>query len=226
MTDEAGCTRRWLINASGAAILSGAMPVANSIAQTAGAPVSRAGRGEDAISPAAIYVETLLEQDQTLNPRARERLTIVQQAIAAVVQTVARLREFSRPRESQAARERVDLNDVVQQSVALTRARWQNMPHGKGIEVRTELDLAGALHPIMGSASEIRDAVVNLMTGQARVAYDPARVAVHDLVSAVEALCQHRTFFSSKMVASRTCCVVRRSRMLAARPATRARTAR
>ena len=53
----------------------------------------------NAISPAAMYVEALLEQDQTLNARARERLSIVQQAIAAVVQTVARLREFCRPRE-------------------------------------------------------------------------------------------------------------------------------
>ena len=53
----------------------------------------------NAISPAAMYVEAMLEQDQTLNARARERLSIVQQAIAAVVQTVARLREFCRPRE-------------------------------------------------------------------------------------------------------------------------------
>ena len=90
----------------------------------------------NAISPAAMYIEALLEQDQTLNPRARERLSIVQQAIAAVVQTVARLREFCRPRESQATREAVDLNDVVQQSVALTRARWQTMAQGKGIPFR------------------------------------------------------------------------------------------
>ena len=118
----------------------------------------------NAISPAAhVHRESLLEQDKTLNPRARERLSIVQQAIAAVVQTVARLREFCRPRESQSAREAVDLNDVVQQSVALTRARWQTMAQGKGISIQTELDLADGLPAIMGSESEIRDAVVNLI---------------------------------------------------------------
>jgi len=117
----------------------------------------------NAISPAAMYVETLLEQDKTLNPRTRERLGIVQQAIAAVVQTVARLREFCRPRESQSAREAVDLNHVVQQSVALTRARWQTMPQGKGIAIRTDVELAEGLPTIMGSESEIRDAVVNLI---------------------------------------------------------------
>ena len=117
----------------------------------------------NAISPAALYLESLLEQDQTLNPRARERLSIVQQAIAAVVQTVARLREFSRPRESQAVREAVDLNELIRQSVELTRARWQTIPQGKGIEIRTVLDLAEELPTIMGSESEIRDAVVNLI---------------------------------------------------------------
>ena len=113
--------------------------------------------------PPRIYIEALLEQDKTLNPRARERLSIVQQAIAAVVQTVARLREFCRPRESQSVREIVDLNDVVQQSVALTRARWQTMALGKGIAIQTEMNLAKDCLRSTGSESEIRDAIVNLI---------------------------------------------------------------
>ena len=117
----------------------------------------------NAISPAAMYIEALLEQDQTLNQRARERLSVVQQAIAAVVQTVARLREFCRPRETQTLREAVDLNEMVRQSVALTRARWQSMALEKGISIQTELDLAQGLPAISGSASEIRDAIVNLI---------------------------------------------------------------
>ena len=117
----------------------------------------------NAISPAAMFVELLLEQETSLNPRARERLSIVQQAIAAVVQTVARLREFCRPREPQSAPRPVNLNEVVRQSVELTRARWQTMAQGKGIPIETELDLAAALPTIMGSESEIRDAVINLI---------------------------------------------------------------
>ena len=79
------------------------------------------------------------------------------------MQTVARLREFCRPREAQSVREAVDLNDVVQQSVALTRARWHTMALGKGISIQTELDLANSLPAILGSESEIRDAIVNLI---------------------------------------------------------------
>ena len=117
----------------------------------------------NAITPAALYIESLLEQDNTLNPRARERLSLVQQAIAAVVQTVTRLREFCRPREAQSVHEAVDLNDVVQQSVALTRARWHTMALGKGISIQTELNLANGLPATLGSESEIRDAIVNLI---------------------------------------------------------------
>jgi len=117
----------------------------------------------NAISPAAMYVEALLEQDKTLNPKARERLSIVQQAIAAVVQTVTRLREFCRPREMQAVREVVNVNELVEQSVALTRARWQTMSMSKGITIQTQLELEEGLPSLTGSASEIRDAIVNLI---------------------------------------------------------------
>ena len=117
----------------------------------------------NAISPAAMYVEALLEQDNTLSPRSRERLSVVQQAIAAVVQTVTRLREFCRPRETQTAREAVNVNELVDQSVVLTRARWQTMSMGKGISIQTRVELADGLPALLGSASEIRDAIVNLI---------------------------------------------------------------
>ena len=168
----------------------------------------------NAISPAAMYVESLLEQDKTLSSRARERLTIVQQAIAAVVQTVARLREFCRPRESQAVREAVDLNDVVQQSVALTRARWQTMAQGKGIAIRTELDLAADLPSVLGIVSEIRDAVVNLIfnavdampkggtiTLQTRALGNGASIEVRDTGTGMDEQTRRRClepFFSTK----------------------------
>jgi signal transduction histidine kinase/ActR/RegA family two-component response regulator len=168
----------------------------------------------NALSPAAMYVDALLDQDKTLNPRARERLSIVQQAIAAVAQTVARLRDFCRPRESQAPREAVDLNEVVQESVALTRARWQTMALGKSISIRTDLDLADGLPTITGSSSEIRDAVVNLIfnavdampeggtiTLQTRAKGNGASIEVRDTGTGMDEQTRRRClepFFSTK----------------------------
>ena len=87
MSDEADHTRRWLINASGAAILSGAMPMARSVAQTA-APVARAGRGDDAVSPAAItlgdYVANTLDRELPSEVVARTKLHVLD-TLAAIV---------------------------------------------------------------------------------------------------------------------------------------------
>src|SRR5262245_48516567 len=75
MNEEADPTRRWLINASGAAILSSAMPVAQSAAQTVPAPRAGGRRDDDAISPATIrlvdYVANTLDRDLPAEVAAR-----------------------------------------------------------------------------------------------------------------------------------------------------------
>jgi signal transduction histidine kinase len=48
----------------------------------------------NALSPATLYTESLLERDSDLTPAARDSLTIVQHAIEGVAHTVARMKEF------------------------------------------------------------------------------------------------------------------------------------
>src|SRR5262249_8863694 len=81
----------------------------------------------NAISPVALYVESLLESDQTLSPRARQYLSTISRAIDDVASTVARMREFYRAREPQLTLTPVDLNPLVGQVIDLTRARWSDM---------------------------------------------------------------------------------------------------
>src|SRR5581483_10079161 len=50
----------------------------------------------NAISPVALYTETLLEKEPNLSPRARDYLGTIQQAIDDVAGTVSRMREFYR----------------------------------------------------------------------------------------------------------------------------------
>lgn len=117
----------------------------------------------NAISPVALYTEALLEREPNLSARARSYLATIQRAIEDVAQTVARMREFYRPRESQLLLTRVDLNKLAEQVIDLTSARWSNLPQERGhvIEVRTEL--AAGLPDVMGMESEIRDALTNLI---------------------------------------------------------------
>jgi PAS domain S-box-containing protein len=117
----------------------------------------------NALSPAAIYAQTLLEREKSLSPQAREQLVIIQRAIEDVAQTVARMREFYRMREPQLRHGPVDTNQLMHQVIDLTRARWSDIPQELGIVIQLTTDLEEGLPPIIGADSEIRDAITNLI---------------------------------------------------------------
>jgi PAS domain S-box-containing protein len=116
----------------------------------------------NALSPASLYVQSLLEREANLSHNARNSLQVVQRAIEDVAETVARMREFYRPRERMTM-SAVNLNKCLQQVIELTRVRWSGMPqqHGAVIDMRTEL--AASLPDIAGAEAEIRDALTNLV---------------------------------------------------------------
>jgi CheY-like chemotaxis protein len=117
----------------------------------------------NALSPASLYVETLLESGTDLSDPARSRLQTVQRAIEDVAETVGRMREFYRGREPQRTQTPVAMNLVVQQVVELTRARWRDMPQEQGVVVRTVVELSPNLSVILGSENELREALTNLV---------------------------------------------------------------
>jgi signal transduction histidine kinase/ActR/RegA family two-component response regulator/HAMP domain-containing protein len=117
----------------------------------------------NAISPIALYTESLLEREPGLSDRARNYLTTIQRAIEDVAETVARMREFYRQREPELTLSRVDLNRLVGQVIELTRARWSDVPLQQGIVIRLQTEQAPDLPVIMGSEVEIRDALTNLV---------------------------------------------------------------
>jgi signal transduction histidine kinase/response regulator RpfG family c-di-GMP phosphodiesterase len=117
----------------------------------------------NALTPASLYTETLLEDDKTLSPNSRELLGVVHRAIGDVSHTVARMREFYRQHDAQMNLSPITLNDLIIQVVDLTRARWHDMPMQRGIVVGVKLELAADLPPIQGVESEIREALINLL---------------------------------------------------------------
>ncbi|HSV50926.1 MAG TPA: ATP-binding protein [Burkholderiaceae bacterium] len=117
----------------------------------------------NAISPVGLYAQSLLEREPNLSPRAREYLENIERAIADVASTVGRLREFYRQREPQMQLTAVRLDQLVQQVIELTRARWSDMPQQRGQVIELVLDLAPDLPRARGVESEIRDALTNLV---------------------------------------------------------------
>jgi PAS domain S-box-containing protein len=117
----------------------------------------------NAISPIALYTESLLEREPNLSERARDYLRIIQRAIEDVAQTVAKMREFYRRRDQVADLQPIELNPLVEQVLQSTRARWSDIPQERGIVIEARSDLDVSLPQVMGSESDIRDAITNLV---------------------------------------------------------------
>jgi signal transduction histidine kinase/CheY-like chemotaxis protein len=117
----------------------------------------------NAISPVSLYTEALLENEPGLSEHGRESLHIIQRAIGDVGQTVARMREFYRQQDRQEQLGAVDLNVLVEQVLALTSARWSDVPQERGIVIDVRTALEAELPKVRGTQSDIRDALTNLV---------------------------------------------------------------
>ena len=117
----------------------------------------------NAISPVALYTESLLEREPNLSDRARDYLLTIQRAIDDVAHTVAGMREFYRQREPQLALTPIDLNLLVQQVIDLTRARWSDLAQKHGIVIKVQTELSPDLPSVVGAQGEIRDSLTNLI---------------------------------------------------------------
>ncbi|MGH8303124.1 MAG: ATP-binding protein, partial [Steroidobacteraceae bacterium] len=117
----------------------------------------------NAISPIALYTESLLEREPGLSDRARAYLTTIQTAIHDVARTVSRMREFYRPQGVQAQMASIDLDRLVRGVLDLTQARWRDVPQERGAVIELRTDFVSPPAAIMGAENEIRDALTNLI---------------------------------------------------------------
>ncbi|MBI1211827.1 MAG: response regulator [Alphaproteobacteria bacterium] len=132
----------------------------------------------NALSPVALYTQALLDSERNLSPRARGYLETTQRAIEDVAHTVARLRDFYRQREVQSALAPVQLNQLTQHAVDLTRARWFDMSQQRGVVIDVKTDVMPELPVVMGTESEIREALVNLILNAVDAMPDGGTVTV------------------------------------------------
>lgn len=117
----------------------------------------------NAVSPIALYTDSLLESEPNLSTHTRQCLEVTQRAIEDVAHTVGRMREFYRQGGPDMPFTEIDLNRLVPQVIDLTRARWSDMPQQRGIVIDVKTSLAPKLPPLSGIESEIREALTNLV---------------------------------------------------------------
>lgn len=116
----------------------------------------------NSISPAALHLESMLEKDEAMGGKVRERLEIVQRAVQDAAHTVSRMQELYRHRDASQLG-LIQLNPLVEQVLELTRSKWRDVPQERGHVVDVRTTLAADLPAIRGSESEIREALTNLV---------------------------------------------------------------
>jgi GAF domain-containing protein/CheY-like chemotaxis protein len=110
---------------------------------------------------AAILGRAQLALQQVEGAKLRRWLEVIERAALDGAKTVRRLQDFTRIRRDEPLVP-VDLNDIVRDALDITQSRWREEVRSRGIrvEVRTEL---GAVPAIAGDASELREALTNLI---------------------------------------------------------------
>lgn len=116
----------------------------------------------NAISPVAVYTQSIIERELALPQEVREYLELVGRVTKDVAATVGRMRDFYRGDEDVDLAP-LDLNELVPQVIELTRARWSDMPQQRGTVIKVSSELDAGLPQVMGNASELREALTNLV---------------------------------------------------------------
>ena len=110
------------------------------------------------------YTELLLQNESLIDDRELllEYLKTMNTAGRDASQVVSRLRDFYRPREESDFFAAVDVNDLIQEVVPLTRPKWHGQALESGRTVRIELELQ-RVPPVLGNGAELRETLTNLV---------------------------------------------------------------
>jgi CheY-like chemotaxis protein/two-component sensor histidine kinase len=115
------------------------------------------------LSPVVAYSELLLDQFPDFPEKPRRYLNNIHRAAEDIAQIVARMREFYRSRSSHEQLTAVNLNQVIEDVIELTRPRWRDLPQRDGTSIQLKCELASQLPLLMSDASELREALTNLL---------------------------------------------------------------
>jgi len=94
--------------------------------------------------------------------KERDSLEEIVRAGRDAAQMVRRLREFHRPSAEREDRRALNLNDVVEEAIALTAPRWKTGAEANGVTIRIKKDLQ-PLASILGAVSELREVLTNMI---------------------------------------------------------------
>jgi PAS domain S-box-containing protein len=93
---------------------------------------------------------------------ARQILQIIEQSARDGAETVRRIQEFTNNRDNQRNLEILDVNEVVQSVIDMSRPRWRDVAQEKGINISIERNF-GSVGKVLAKAASLREALINLI---------------------------------------------------------------
>jgi signal transduction histidine kinase len=100
--------------------------------------------------------------DKGLPATSRGYLDSARTCALDAAQTVRRVQDFARQRPHEAPVEVLDVNDLVRQTVELTRHRWESVTYVRGTPITVGVETDAAL-PVCGQPTELREVLTNLI---------------------------------------------------------------
>jgi PAS domain S-box-containing protein len=132
------------------------------------------------LTPVLGWTEMLLERlaaGERIDPsEITHALQVIHQGASDSVGTVRRLQEYARPTRVRGP-EAVQLREVVEQLLALTRPQWDNEAARHGVRYDIDLRIEPA-PPILAVASEVREALLNILENAFTAMPDGGRLTV------------------------------------------------
>lgn len=109
----------------------------------------------------AILGRAQLMKSQVYDPSVLRGLDIIERAAIDGAATVRRLQDFTRKRTDQVFKQ-VDLVQVIEDTLSMTRTRWEDSAHVNGIQytITTEYD---TVLPVAGESSELIEVFTNVI---------------------------------------------------------------
>jgi signal transduction histidine kinase len=117
----------------------------------------------NALSPIVAYSELLLSTLPDLPETARQYLQTINRSGEDIAHIVARMREFYRRRSDTEQLMKVNLNQIIEEVIELTRPRWRDVSQRQGISIQIQKELEPKLPLLLSEPSDLREALINLI---------------------------------------------------------------
>jgi len=117
----------------------------------------------NALSPIAAYSELLLSALPDLSETSRRHLKNIQKSAEDIAKIVERMREFYRRRSNGEQLVPININQVIEDVIELTRPRWRDLSQRQGISIQIQRELELQPPLLLSDPGELREALINLV---------------------------------------------------------------